>query len=334
MLCQHSATVSDMNTSTFISNIIILLLLGVSLNACSIINEASAIPVYDYSTIGKTPDKLRFIAVGDTGKGNSGQYQVAQTMQKKCEKSGCDFILLLGDNIYNSGVTSIDDPQFKRKFELPYKKINVPFFAVLGNHDYGGNGRKYDPEKSIYQIKYSAISDKWHMPHNYYHFTIQNTSFFALDTNILMRKLDKQQKTDITNWIKSTQSKWNIAFGHHPYISNGQHGNAGEYDGVSESSALNGQAINDFTESVLCGKVDLYLSGHDHDRQWLEYKCRGTQFAISGAGSSTRQLSGINPTLYESDEPGILYISIDGNTLTAEFIDVDSEVNFKHTIKK
>lgn len=323
-----------MNKTTFISNLIILLLLCVSLSACSFIDEASGIPVYDYSSLGKTPDKLRFIAVGDTGKGNSGQYQVAHAMQNKCQKSGCDFILLLGDNIYNSGVTSIDDPQFNSKFELPYENINVPFFAVLGNHDYGGNGKKYDPEKSVYQIKYTAISNKWHMPHNYYHFTIQNTSFFALDTNIQMRKLDNQQKIDVTKWIKSTQSKWKIAFGHHPYISNGQHGNAGEYDGASESNALNGQAIKNFTESVLCGKVDLYISGHDHDRQWHEYKCKGTQFAISGAGSSTRQLSGINPTLYESDEPGILYISINENTLTAEFIDVDGKVNFKHIMKK
>lgn len=323
-----------MKKMTFIIRTTHYVFLCLILSACSLINDAIGITKFDYNSLGKSPDKLRFIAIGDTGKGNLGQYQVAQAMQDKCEKSGCDFILLLGDNIYKSGVDSVSDKQFQSKFELPYKKLDIPFFAVLGNHDYGGNGKRYDPAKSNYQVKYSEISKKWHMPQHYYHFDIQHTSFFALDTNAQLVKQDKQQKLDMVEWINASTSTWKIAFGHHPYLSNGQHGNAGEYDGLSHSNKYSGLENKIFTETILCGKVDLYISGHDHDKQWLKDTCKGTQFTVSGAGSSTRQISGINPTLFENDELGFLYISIDGAMLNAEFIDVDGNVEFKHSIKK
>lgn len=324
-----------MKNYTFIIKSIYSILLCITLSACSLIgDEALGIQAYDYSSLGKTPNKLRFIAIGDTGKGNLGQYQVAQAMQDKCVKSGCDFVLLLGDNIYNTGVDSVNDKQFQSKFELPYKNLDMPFFAVLGNHDYGGNGKNHDPKKSTYQIKYSEVSAKWVMPSHYYHFDIQHSSFFALDTNAQLWNLAKQQRVDVAEWIKASNAQWKIAFGHYPYISNGLHGNAGEYDSYPPSNKFSGHENKAFTETVLCGKVDLYIAGHDHDKQWLEDTCNGTQFTVSGAGASTRQISGMNPTLFENDELGFLYISIDGNVLNAEFIDVDGNVEFKHTIKK
>ena len=45
------------------------------------------------------------------------------------------FAILLGDNIYDDGVHSIDDPQWEEKFEGPYRNIDMPFYPVLGNHE-------------------------------------------------------------------------------------------------------------------------------------------------------------------------------------------------------
>lgn len=312
----------------------LLIVLILSSPSCSLIDDAIAIQAFDYTSLGTAPDKLKFIAIGDTGKGNIGQYQVAQAMKDKCETHGCDFILLLGDNIYKSGVNSVNDPQFIRKFERPYKDLNMPFFIVLGNHDYGGNGSGYDESKVIHQIKYSQVSSKWHLPYHYYHFNIMHTSFFALDTNAQLINNSINQTQDIQNWISSSKAKWKIAFGHHPYISNGRHGNAGEYDGKHSNSTRSGTGNKKFTEEVICGKVDLFLSGHDHDKQWLATTCKGTQFAVSGAGASTRSLKGKNPTLFQNNKLGFLYISIDGNKLSAEFIDVDGNIEFKHIIQK
>ena len=37
------------------------------------------------------------------------------------------------------GTTSINDTQFKTKFEDPYYNIHKKFYLCLGNHDYGNS---------------------------------------------------------------------------------------------------------------------------------------------------------------------------------------------------
>jgi len=98
---------------------------------------------------GAGPKVIRFAAMGDTGKGNTGQKDVASAIARKCAASGCDFVQLLGDNIYDSGVTSVTDPQWQTKFEQPYADIDLPFYAALGNHDNGGSllGFEIDPPR-------------------------------------------------------------------------------------------------------------------------------------------------------------------------------------------
>ena len=58
----------------------------------------------------KPPKLVRFITLGDTGKGNADQRRVAVAARDLCAARGCDFALLLGDNIYEEGVETIDDP--------------------------------------------------------------------------------------------------------------------------------------------------------------------------------------------------------------------------------
>src|SRR5260221_14717850 len=77
--------------------------------------------------------RVRFIAFGDAGAGTGAQYAVAQAMKEVCAALGCDFAVMLGDNIYPDGVHSPRDLQFETKFEDPYEELNFPFFVALGN---------------------------------------------------------------------------------------------------------------------------------------------------------------------------------------------------------
>jgi len=86
------------------------------------------------------PPSMAFVALGDTGRGSADQWNVAHAMEAFCRQRGCDFALLLGDNIYDSGASSESDPQFQSKFEQPYAGLHFPFYPVLGNHDYGAGG--------------------------------------------------------------------------------------------------------------------------------------------------------------------------------------------------
>ena len=274
---------------------------------------------------------VRYAAFGDSGKGNQGQLDVAAAVAAKCAADGCDFVQLLGDNIYDSGVTSVDDPQWQTKFEQPYAGVDLPFWVVLGNHDYGGNGAGTEPGKGQFEVDYTAVSTKWKLPSAYYQRTDQHVAFFGLDTNPAMFYLAGQQQTDVTGWIASSPSTWKIAFGHHPYLSNGPHGNAGSYDGVP----FLGGGVKDLLDAAVCGAADVYISGHDHRRQWLVDTCGGsTELIVSGGGAAVTDLGGSNPAHFEAATLGFLYVRIDGNTFTGEFIDTAGNVEFTRTLTK
>lgn len=286
---------------------------------------------------------VRFIAIGDAGEGNAGQYNVAAAIEQICaDKGGCEFVLYLGDNFYNDGVSSVDDDQFQTKFELPYADLDMPFWIAMGNHDYGELSFAW--EKAAYEVEYSNYSDKWTMPSTLY--TIDdypNVDFFVMDTTRLMWN---SQTSAQVNWlsgaISGSSQPWKIALGHHPYYSNGSHGNAGNYEGLPWPPQAAGTTVKEVMDEQLCGKVDLYLAGHDHNRQWPVGTCgddsRTTHFIVSGAGSKTTSFKyhgGGNPVHWENDStPGLLLLELSAAQIHAEFYDQDGGFEFERDITK
>jgi hypothetical protein len=212
--------------------------------------------------------------------------------------------------------------------------VNARFYVVLGNHDYGGGGAGYEFDKGQNEVDYTQHSTKWYLPAPHYRFSASRIDFFALDTNLQMWGRDADQQTDVRGWLAASSATWKIAFGHHPYKSNGPHGNAGNYDNLSFIPIANGKGVKDFLEDIVCSRVDVYICGHDHSRQWLTDKCQGTELIVSGGGASTTDLPGSNPTHYQSDEIGFLYVTIEGRRFTGEFIDANGTVNFTRTFMK
>lgn len=276
-------------------------------------------------------DGLNFVAIGDTGKGNEEQYTVAKTLETKCKELDCKFGILLGDNFYQVGVTSVDDEQFVTKFEKPYKGSDFPFYVALGNHDYG----KYanDWKRGEYQVQYSQNNPKWILPSTYYHFEQDDILFLVLDTSRLFHNKDtKKQKEYFKKVLKENTKKWVIAIGHHPYISNGTHGNAGKYDGVI-IPPYSGSVIKKFFEEDLCQYIDLYLAGHDHSLQTLKptAKCPNTLFVVSGSGADEDELVGKNDVFFQKAKLGFTTLNIKENILSISHVNVDGET--EHTVQ-
>jgi predicted phosphodiesterase len=311
-----------------------MLSIVLSLSACNTIDALLFDSDIEISSETAKPGVVKFVAVGDTGHGNAEQSQVANAIKKKCDQAGCDFILLLGDNIYPAGVNSVEDEQFQSKFEQPYNAIDIPFYPVLGNHDYGADGAGLEVKKSFYQVQYTEKSSKWVMPKHFYRFIKADVTFIALDTNAQLFDVAEEQEELVPLWLDNVDSTWTIAYGHHPYLSNGRHGNAGSYDNLPFDVIANGKFVKRFADDIWCGKVDLYLAGHDHSRQWLESECKGTALVVSGAGSSTTALPGNNPVRFQSDTLGFFYVRIEGNTLTGEFVNSNGDTEFRHVISK
>jgi hypothetical protein len=271
-------------------------------------------------------DVVRFVALGDGGEGNDTQYRNADAVEVVCAERGCDFALYLGDNFYDSGVSGVDDVQFQDKFELPYANLHFPFYISLGNHDYGGEGLGWELWKGSIYVDYSAYSDKWTMYDLYYTFSAGPVDFFALDTTQVFWGLGGDQEDWLQTALAVSGAEWKVAFGHH-YRSNGPHGNAGDYEGLGALADIPGfdiaagVPIQEFMERAVCGQIDLYLCGHDHDLQWLEPAC-GTELIVSGAAAKTSDLEGSNATRFEYDDlGGFTWVEIAGNHLTASFFD-------------
>lgn len=301
------------------------------------------------------PKHVRFIAVGDTGKGNADQRKVAMAMRDLCAAKGCDFVLMLGDNIYDTGVASTTDPQWQTKFEQPYSDVNLPFYVALGNHDYGGKliidlpGIGNEFTRGPVEVAYSQVSTKWNMPATHYTFTFGHVGFIVLDTNSIL--WDNKDNGDQAAWLPTAMMEvagkdWVFLAGHHPYRSNGQHGNAGDYDapeiaGVTLPNPIpiqDGQSMKTFFDAHLCGLGQVFFTGHDHSRQWVNEpgSMCGMQQIISGAGSSTTTLVDRgNTTLYEdATKTGFFYVDILDNTFTGSFYDRDGMLDFTHTFTK
>lgn len=285
---------------------------------------------------------LRFTALGDAGKGNEKQYAVGAAMKTVCDaRGGCSFAVYLGDNFYPSGVAAIDDDLFRTHFELPYAALEFPFWVVLGNHDYGGNGAGYEFWKTDHEVNYSLRNPKWKMPAKNYTFTEGPIDFIALDTNAIFWGYGDEQKSAMAGRLAASTKPWQVALGHHPYLSNGKHGNAGNYDKIpcpvfgSESLCRtpSGLEVKRFMESEICGKVDVYLCGHDHNMQDLGTAC-GTEFVVSGAGANTTPLSGSNPNHFQSDASGFFLVEVTPTKMTFTAFDENATQLHTRTIIK
>lgn len=299
---------------------------------------------------------VRFVALGDTGEGNTTQRFVADAMLNVCkEAGGCQFATGLGDNIYHENPLSTYDTAFEVKFEAPYADLDFPFYMALGNHDndllfdgLGGFNHAGDIQVA-YTFRPHKASSKWQMPDRYYHYAAPMgdvtplVDFFALDSNPLVTAVElapayevniyKQQQSEwFTQTLAASRAPWKIAYAHHPYLSNGRHGNAGNYDGVPAlediTGRVSGKVYRQWLEQTICGKVDVFIAGHDHDLQMLHATpaCGKTWFVVSGGGSKVRSFGNAerNASYWQQDNTaGFFLMEVSGNQLKAKAYTVD-----------
>lgn len=265
---------------------------------------------------------LQFLSVGDVGTGGYGQTLVANAMARQATKTPMEFVLMLGDNFYSAGVKSVYDQQWKSKFQDMYdhSSLDIPFYTVLGNHDHYGNADA--------QVAYTNFrgNSRWKMPSHYYTFdrsidgsaTVQ---FFALDTTpIAYGKADalKQIKW-LEEELKNSHAEWKIVFGHHPIYSGGLYGN---------NRATKKKLEGLFTKY----KINLYLSGHEHDQQLLG-PVKGVFYIVNGAGSKTRRTGRQQNTIYANSDTGFAMFRISRDELMVSFINSGGRVKYAYTIK-
>jgi hypothetical protein len=248
-----------------------------------IFGEEIAPPVDD-------PDEIVFAAVGDMGSPGVVQATIAKGVEKACE-GRCDFVLLLGDNLYWEGVEDRGDEETLSCLVGQYPSKRK--YLVLGNHDYIPTRPDLTRARNqLNWIRKSAedtrdgvgAAGRFH----FYRFQAGFVKLVALDTNILVRGRVNSTYAELARWLgplRSSADEWIIMFGHHAYVSNGEHGDAGTYleGGFKLWPATFLQHF--FTQHVI-GRAHLYIAGHDHNLQFFS-RSRGYNTAqiVSGSGS-------------------------------------------------
>ena len=222
------------------------------------------------------PASVSMIAVGDQGSGDLQQWRVGRAMERVAANEGrLNMVVFLGDNFYGKPLASTHDLRWQTRFERVYWGdwlSHVPFYAVLGNHDY--------PMSEKYEIEYGQQhkgSGRWQMPMNFY-----VKDFGEIDGRPLVRMVfldtsapreSLQQQIDFIDQAFQAPGPapvWRIAASHHPVRNQGRHG---------EESDLVAMLL----PALQRNKVDMLLSGHDHNQQLL-LRAGEPAWVISGAG--------------------------------------------------
>ena len=190
---------------------------------------------------------LRFIAVGCQGSGDDNQRKVAALMNELCADKATrpDFILILGDNVYDWGADAANDINIRKCFDDIYLRddlphlANMPFFFILGNHDENRQNkvnamrkREAGIERGMHEVAHSYMEDSkfsmaakerlyhrssvfhlnnmpaWNMPHRYYAMIAGEVEIFCVDSSTYVKDYLNFLADPIGQTPENNQAAW------------------------------------------------------------------------------------------------------------------------------
>ena len=202
-----------------------------------------------------------FVVLGD----NKNGYRIYKKLISLAMMRRPDFVVNTGDIIVHPG----NREQWKRFWDIS-KKITVPYFLVVGNHD-------IDDKKSE-----AVWKDEVELPGNelYYSWTVGRSLFVVLNTC----EVDNDKKITGAQlaWLKRTLNprkyEHQFVFLHHPlYLKKGAYHYGKSLD---KYPVLR----NELQELLVKKKVDAVFAGHEHT--FYRRKVDGVWHVITGGGGA------------------------------------------------
>lgn len=281
-----------------------------------------------------------FLLIGDWGRGpddparHAAQRRVAEAMGRATDGARPAAVICLGDNFYPDGAPSADSPLFDFAFEKVYAapSLQVPFWIVLGNHDYhvGVQG----------ELDYAAQrrgTGRWTLPARHWSRTVEvapgtKAKFVFIDTSPFLREYTSRKKLSDADrqdtgaqlaWLDKELAEpgvaWRIVCGHHPIWSGGNHGDTAE-----------------LKERVLPilrrHKVHLYACGHDHHPQ--VFAREGLTEVISGNASEVRDVEPAEGSVYQASHLGFAELTLAADKGELRMRDADGKVRFSRPLAR
>ncbi|MFN3530601.1 MAG: metallophosphoesterase [Bacteroidia bacterium] len=302
-----------------------------SLWACNQPQQVASGDEIAYADLEILENAEHFAVIGDWGRnGYFNQKELAVHLNNVVELMDANFIISTGDNFYDNGVASIDDPLWMSSFENIYDgpALLRDWYVVLGNHDYRGNAQA--------QIDYSHKSRRWNMPARYFHKHQKLKGSTGIDMVFMdsnpyqleyhenpekYRGITTQDTAKQAAWLdsllKASAARWKIVIGHHPLFTSGKR--AGKPQDMA----------NRFKGLFDASQVDAYWCGHEHDLQ--HNKPEGyTHYYVSGAGSEVRPSGKVDFTQFAESVTGFMTFSFTPDTLLVQAIDYQGRIRYKY----
>jgi hypothetical protein len=283
------------------------------------------------------------LMVGDWGydDDHSAQTGVALGMRHYAQQHAIKpkALLMLGDNWYGELSGGAHSTRWQIQFEqmYPSEAFSCPAYAILGNHDY----QRWPVSKVDAELEYARVGrsgagpTRWTMPSRWYRFEFPAKNplitFLALDSNMPFRDgssehgrdftLTQQQQAEQLAWLEAElksprATAFLVVMGHHPVYSDGTHG---------DHPVL----VRDWDPLFRKYNVHLYLAGHDHDLQHLEFEGHPTTHFLSGGGGADLYNLKIDATQrgpYAQKVYGFSHLSVTSQELTLRHLDSDGRI--------
>lgn len=273
--------------------------------------------------------ELPFVLIGDWGRyGNDRQREVGAAMGRTAADINSRFVISVGDNFYEDGVTGLTDPQWKASFEDIYAApaLQTRWDVILGNHDYRGDVAA--------QLAYGQLSPRWNMPARFFQRdeTLPDgtkAALFYIDTSPFL-SIYKDSKVDIRGqdtaaqlaWLDTalgtSTAKWKIVIGHHPLYT------------VTSGKRDQPELIGPIAPLLHKHGVKIYINGHDHNFQYLVMD--GVHYITNGAGSQTEAPKPAKPGQFASGSHGFMTASLSADTFAFAFIDESGTELFRQSV--
>lgn len=253
---------------------------------------------------------LTFAVIGDTGTGDDAQMAVARQLAANRVKRSFEFVLMLGDNIYETG----REKYIGSHFEEPYKDLldaGVKFYAVLGNHDI------------IKGLEFQTNYPNFNMGgRRYYNFVKGDglVEYFALDSN----EMTSEQLAWLEDSLSKSTARWKVAYSHHPIYS---------------SARMHRPYVklrNQLEPLYVKYGVNAVFSGHSHCYERVKPQ-KGVHYFVEGASGEIKRktLDKKNP-LFDAGEDSInsfLIIDVNENEFKVEARGSDDRVIDSYVVR-
>ena len=314
-----------------------------------------------------TPKPLRLWAIGDAGFTGANLDAVRDAYTTFNGSSPTDLFILLGDNAY---ILATDAQYQAAVFDEHAAMLRkTPVYSVFGNHEAFSSNSPTQVGPYFDMFSFPTAAEAGGVASGteaYYAFDYANLHFIVLDSEQAPTSSSTPMLTWLESDLQSTTADWVVVMWHRPPYTRGL-----LHDSDAESNEVN---MRQYALPIIENYgVDLVLSGHSHnyersyfidghyglgasftDANKVEtgngdpagdgaYRKEdlgptphsGAVFVVDGSGSEVRNATLNHPAMLVGLlELGSLVVDVDGDTLTARFLNSSAQVKDAFRIVK